>query len=210
MQFAVPQFTEVEDRLIARLTLRQFLVLLGVGGVILFFWSIFGPSFIFFLIAVPIGIAGIGAALGRFNGRPMFTYVVPFAAFATSNRVMVFKRETVDAHIAKSENNVATKTDENQTPQIVEPTESRLKNLAYLLDKKTAEEGEIISHDFEKIIATPQRTSTEKIKKISTVNTLSRPVSPPAERHHVVPAKTAPQAPTPSRFDPNKIFNPNG
>lgn len=203
MQFAVPQFTEVEDRLIARLTLKQFLVLLGVGGIILFFWSIFGPSFIFFIIAVPLAVAGIGAALGRYNGRPMFTYFVPMVSFLSSNRVMIFKREVVDVSVTKS--------DMQTTEQylgvkqvILEPTESRLKKLAYLLDSKTLEEGRIISSDHSDSIPMPvKKVAGPIIKKISTVNTLTRTV--PAQPEHPFSKTTPIKAPV-KKFDPNKVY----
>ena len=52
MQFAVPQFTDVEDKLIGPLTLKQFLMMLATGGVLLFFWSLFGFGIIFFLFGL--------------------------------------------------------------------------------------------------------------------------------------------------------------
>jgi hypothetical protein len=151
MQFAVPQFTEVEDRLIGRLTLKQFLVLLGTGGVVLFFWSILGPTIIFFILSLPVAIVGIASALGRYNGRPMFAYLMPFAAFLSSTRIMIFKREVAVTTVSKSRLKSDAKTE--QSAESLEPAESRLKKLAYLLDRKTEEEGEIITHDKDDMIA---------------------------------------------------------
>lgn len=145
MQFAVPQFTEVEDRLIGSLTLKQFLVLLGTGGIVLFFWSILGPTFIFFILALPVAVVGIASALGRYNGRPMFAYLVPFAAFLSSTRIMVFKREAAVMTVSKSQLKKDSK--KEVSAESLEPAESRLKKLAYLLDRKTEEEGEIITQD---------------------------------------------------------------
>ncbi|MBX4187775.1 MAG: PrgI family protein [Candidatus Doudnabacteria bacterium] len=142
MQFSVPQFTEVEDRLIGSLTLKQFLVLLGTGAIILFFWTILGPSIIFFLFSLPIAVVGIGAAMGKYNGRPMFAYLLPFAAFVTSNKVMVFKREPVIVSVAKAPVKIEEKP---KTPDELEPTDSRLKKLAYMLERKTEEEKELLN-----------------------------------------------------------------
>ena len=148
MQFAVPQFTEVEDRLIGSLTLKQFLVLLGTGGVLMFLWSVLQISFLFFILAVPISIIGIGAALGKYNGRPIFTYLVPFAAYLGSTKVMIFKREPAMISVSKAE---VVKHEDKKTlekaAEELEPAESRLKKLAYLLDRKAHEEEEIISND---------------------------------------------------------------
>ena len=38
-QFQVPQYINIEDRIIGPLTLKQFLILLATGGVIMFFYS---------------------------------------------------------------------------------------------------------------------------------------------------------------------------
>ncbi len=149
MQFAVPQFTDVEDRLIGSLTLKQFLVLLGTGGLVTFFWSVLGPSFLFFILSLPIAVVGIAAALGKYNGRSMFSYVVPFASFLTSTRVMVFKREADAIAVSSTTASVVKK---QTKPEDLEPAESRLKKLAYLLDKKAAEEGDMAGNDVKRSV----------------------------------------------------------
>jgi hypothetical protein len=159
MQFAVPQFTDVEDKLIGSLTLKQFLVLLGTGGIVLFFWSVLGPNLIFFILALPISIAGVASALGKYNGRPMFTYLVPFAAYLSSNRLMIFKREPQTISVSKSQIK-QDKAEAKVDPELLEPAESRLKKLAYMLDRKNEEEKAIISKDDLYIV---KEASTPKI-----------------------------------------------
>lgn len=144
MQFAVPQFTDVEDRLIGRLTLKQFLVLLATGGIVMFFWSLFGPTFFFFMFSLPVALVGVGAALGRYNGRPMFVYFMPFMLFAVSPKAMVYKREASVVHLSKAEIKKP-KPQKQLTPEELEPAESRLKKLAYFLDQKSSQETEIIT-----------------------------------------------------------------
>ena len=142
MQFAVPQFTEVEDKLIGPLTLKQFLVLLATGGVVLFFWSLLKLSIFFFFFAVPVGTIGLALAFGRFNGRPLFGYIGSFLSFFSRPQVRIFMREEpiVVMHVESQKSKVKSKI---ATPE--EPTESRLKKLAYLLDQKSQEEKELIT-----------------------------------------------------------------
>jgi hypothetical protein len=142
MQFAVPQFTEVEDKLIGPLTLKQFLVILASGAVIMFFYSIFGINIFFFIFAIPLGILGLALAFGKFNGRPLFGYIGAFIAYLSRPQVRVFKREEVTV-------SMTFKTEKKAEPIVVdktieEPNQSRLKKLAYLLDQKTAEEKELL------------------------------------------------------------------
>lgn len=140
MQFAVPQFTDVEDKLIGPLTLKQFLFLFATGGVILFFYSLLKLSVFFFLFAVPVAILGLAIAFGSFNGRPFYGYLGAFVSFVSRPQARIFKREIPDVimSIKKTEAPVL------KSQIIQEPAESRLKKLAYLLDQKVAEEEELI------------------------------------------------------------------
>lgn len=141
MQYAVPQFTDVEDKLIGPLTLKQFLSLLAVGGVILFFWSILGQGIIFFMFAIPVALLGLIITFGKFNGRPFFIYLGPFMSFLMSPKARIYKRDIASITVAKR----TEEKKEIKTAAVeLEPAESRLRKLAYLLDQKSQEEKELI------------------------------------------------------------------
>ncbi|MBI3952598.1 MAG: PrgI family protein [Candidatus Doudnabacteria bacterium] len=145
MQYALPQFTDIEDKLIGPLTLKQFLSLLATGGLVLFFWSIFKISIFFFFFALPVALCGIFITFGRFNGRSVFTYVLPFLAFMARPRLRIFKRETPTLAIQKS---VRTKEEIKKSPEnSAEEPGSRLKKLAYLLDQRSLEESKLAKED---------------------------------------------------------------
>jgi hypothetical protein len=140
MQFAVPQFTDVEDKLIGPLTLKQFLIFMAAGGVILFFYSLLKLSIFFFFFAIPVGILGLAMAFGKFNGRPLYGYTGAFISFVAKPQVRIFKREEPDVIISfKTEKKTETKQAISQ-----ESNTSSLKKIAILLDQKTAEEKELI------------------------------------------------------------------
>jgi hypothetical protein len=143
MQYAVPQFTDVEDKLIGPLTLKQFLILLASGGLGLFFYSLLGLSLAFFLFALPPIVLGLGMAFGTFNGRPLFGFVPAFISFFSRPQVRIFKRQEPDMVIKKLEKPQIEQTvaDKNLNGE----AESRLKKLAYLLDQKKHEEEELIN-----------------------------------------------------------------
>ena len=69
MQFQVPQFIEVEDRIFGPLTFKQFIYVAGGAGAAYLLWRVL-PLF----LAAPLiaGIGGLAAALAFFqwNGRP--------------------------------------------------------------------------------------------------------------------------------------------
>ncbi len=141
MQFAVPQFTDVEDKLIGPLTLRQFLILFATGGVVMFFWSLLDISFFFFIFAAPTVLLGVALAFGSLNGRPLFKYVGSTIAFFSKPQVRVFRREEPIV-VMKMETKKASAVIGQS--EVSEGTESRLKKLAYLLDQKTQEEKDLL------------------------------------------------------------------
>ncbi|HYE22336.1 MAG TPA: hypothetical protein VD998_01965, partial [Verrucomicrobiae bacterium] len=142
MQYAVPQFTEVEDKLIGPLTLKQFLIALGLGGILFFYWSLFGIGIIFYMAAFPTLGIGIYIIFKKFNGRPFFAYLFPLINFMTSARVRIFKREP--AVISFSSKQIQQESKDKKGPEDLEPAQGRLKKLAYLLDQKTEEEKDLI------------------------------------------------------------------
>lgn len=141
MQFSVPQFVEIEDKIIGPLTLKQFLILLGGGLIELLYRSIFNIGILFFLLSLPTVVAFLYLAFGRLNGRPALSSLPALLKFLTAPKVWVFER-TGDKTFTMSRKKPAqaetkTATDRGQVT-------SQLKRLAYLLDQKTAEEERLI------------------------------------------------------------------
>jgi len=141
MQFAVPQFTEIEDKIIGPLTLKQFLILLATGGLVLFFYSILKLSFFFFILGLPVALLGIALAFLTYNGRALYTYTGAILTFFLKPRSRVFKREDVNISMSfKAEAKEPIVADKMRE----EVTESRLKKLAYLLDQQAQQEKELL------------------------------------------------------------------
>ena len=69
MQFQVPQFIEVEDKIFGPLTFKQFVSMAGGGGACYLIWRVLP-----FYIAAPLmaGVGGLAASLAflQWNGRP--------------------------------------------------------------------------------------------------------------------------------------------
>ncbi|MBX4187236.1 MAG: PrgI family protein [Candidatus Doudnabacteria bacterium] len=143
MQFAVPQFTDVEDKLIGPLSLKQFLIILATGGVIMFFYSIFRFSIFFFFFALPVALAGLSITFGKFNGRPVSGYLGAFFNYASKPKVRVFKREDINLNLSFKTEKIEAPLTEAKS-RLEEPSESRLRKLAYLLDQKTEEEKKLL------------------------------------------------------------------
>jgi len=74
MQFNVPQFIEIRDKIIGPLTMRQFLYILAGMGALAILWF-FMQLWIFLIISIPIVIFCLLLAFYKFNGRP-FIHIV--------------------------------------------------------------------------------------------------------------------------------------
>jgi hypothetical protein len=147
MQFAVPQFIDVEDKLIGPFTLKQFGIVFGVGIIDVLLYKVFGLGIIFILFGVPLALAGIALAFVPFNGRQLYQTIPLFVNFLSKPRVYVFR------HVAPSIESMHLNKPTDKKPQTaldaasasLENPQSALKRLTLLLDQKTEEQTELIS-----------------------------------------------------------------
>lgn len=139
-QFNVPQFVEIEDKIIGPLTLRQFLVIVAGGIVVLFFWALFKYGVIFWFLAVPTALLTLFIALGSLNGRPVLSHVFPLISYISAPKRRLFHREAPVIIIKK-------RAEEKKSATLASgEVQNRLKRLAYILDQKTNVEEQMV-HD---------------------------------------------------------------
>jgi hypothetical protein len=69
MQFEVPQFIEIEDKIFGPLTWRQFLYV-GGGGLMTVVLFLTTPFILFLILGVPIGALAFALAFYPVNNRP--------------------------------------------------------------------------------------------------------------------------------------------
>jgi len=93
MNFNVPQFIEVEDKIAFQLTAKQ-LGWYALGGVVLFFvWHASNGSKIFFVWAVLVGIVCTFFAFVRPAGMSFFGFIIQGVRFLFKPKVMVWQRK---------------------------------------------------------------------------------------------------------------------
>jgi hypothetical protein len=144
MQFAVPQFTEAEDKLIGPLTLKQFLILFFAGLFIVLIYSATKNALIAFIIGLPVGLPALIVAFVPYNGRSMYNILPRLVKNELAQKVFVFRKESL-ATIGDVQGNIAV-TEKSKATDVsleAEPS-SRLKQLHYLLEQKQREEQEAV------------------------------------------------------------------
>lgn len=98
MQFPVPQFTDVEDKLIGPLTLKQFGIIFGAGIFIFLAYSASKSLPVLIIFVILFGLPALGLAFAPFNGRPIYNCFGPFFRFFTSPKLLVFHKEALVLH----------------------------------------------------------------------------------------------------------------
>lgn len=92
MQFQIPQFIEVEDKIVGPLTLKQFLYLAGAAAVsfILFFLLQF---WLWLIITVIVGSIGVAFAFIKYNSQPLPKIFLQFFLYFWRPRLYLWQRE---------------------------------------------------------------------------------------------------------------------
>ena len=131
MQFQVPQFIEVEDKIFGPFTFKQFIWMGGGLGSAYILWRIL-PSF----LALPLilGVLGLTAALAffQFNGRPFITALENAFYYFIRPRLYLWNNERKPS-VVKEQMDAALKPSDMYIPKL---TDGRLHELAWSLDIK--------------------------------------------------------------------------
>ena len=91
-QFTVPQFIEVEDKILGPVTIRQFLILLA-GGIIDFIGWRYGDMAMFILILSISGSLSLLFAFVKINGQPFHYFVLNIIQTARKPSLRVWKKD---------------------------------------------------------------------------------------------------------------------
>jgi len=95
MQFKVPQFLEIEDKIFGPFTFKQFVYLAGGAGLSYMLFKLLG----FFLGFIPIlFVAGLSVALTFYhpNGKPFINMVQAWIKYSMQNKLYIWKRSYLE------------------------------------------------------------------------------------------------------------------
>jgi len=136
MRFIVPQFIDVEDKVIGPFSFKQFMYLAGGGGIAFSLYKML-PA----IIAIPLALAVAGLALAltfyKVNGKPFVFVMQAFFAYIVQSKLYLWRPRTTKAKEVKIEEKKETKT--SSIPRL---TESRLSDLSWSLDVLDMREGD--------------------------------------------------------------------
>jgi hypothetical protein len=155
MQFQVPQFIEVEDKIFGPFTFKQFIYMIGAAGIAFMAWKT-TPIY----VAVPIAALalGLGGALAffKYNSRPFILAMETGFFYLISNKLFLWDAE------GKMKNKKDNKNEIKNAQEIKIPklSDSKLHELSWSLDIRE----KIEDSDFKDV---PQSAQT-KVAPVST------------------------------------------
>lgn len=127
-QFQVPQFIDIEDKIIGPLTLRQFLYLLGGGAIVVVARALFVP-FLFYIISFFVLGLSFALAFYKVNGIPFPKIIAAALSYLSRPRLYIWKQE----ELPSKKPSVVSAASTAPAPKA---TESKLEDLAWSLDIK--------------------------------------------------------------------------
>jgi len=93
MRYNIPQFIDTEDKVIGPFTIKQFVWLLGGGGLVFLIWTFAGNMVVFFILATPVVAVVVMMAFKKMNGKPMINVAINFFKLFTSPKKYIWKKE---------------------------------------------------------------------------------------------------------------------
>ncbi|MFA6464042.1 MAG: PrgI family protein [Candidatus Paceibacterota bacterium] len=125
MQYQVPQFIEIEDKIFGPLTFKQFAYVAG-GGAMCFLAYRFFPIYISFFIILPVGGFSLALAFYKVNNRPFIFMVESAAKFFLSKKLYLWQKTKQEAT-----KKIIAPINKDLIPKL---SESKLRELTWSLD----------------------------------------------------------------------------
>jgi hypothetical protein len=135
MRFQTPQFIEVEDKIFGPLTLKQFIYLIGTGGIAFILYT-FLPGYISFLLIIPVAALGISLAFYKINNKPFIYTVEAAIRYIMNAKIYVWRKSPPKASGKDKEKEKKEKEAEDAARAMSMPrlSDSKLKEIAWGLD----------------------------------------------------------------------------
>lgn len=100
MQFQVPQFIEIEDKIIGPFTLKQFFYLAAAGGIsfVLFFIL---QTWLWIIVTIPLGAIAAAFALVKVHGQPFSAVVRSALTYYLKPKLVLWRKEIPKQELAE-------------------------------------------------------------------------------------------------------------
>ena len=132
MRFQVPQFIDVEDKILGQLTIKQFVYLAGGAGMAYIVFTIVHsilPTFISIFFVIPIVALALALAFYKVNKKPFVFFLENALRYFIGSKLYIWKKQ--EKKIIPKQ-----KTEEDSLLYVPKLSDSKLKDLTWSLDVK--------------------------------------------------------------------------
>lgn len=129
MQFKVPQFIDVKDKIFGPFTFQQFAYLAGGAGLVFVIYKIL-PLWIGIFLIIPVAALSLMLVFYNLNGKPFIYYLQAGLTYIFSSKLYVWKQRLVKPSIDKSKDEIPQKI--SVVPMTT--TTSKIRDLSWSLD----------------------------------------------------------------------------
>lgn len=134
MQFQVPQFIEVEDKVFGPLTFRQFLYLAGGAG-LSFLLYVYLPIYLALPVIATVIAFAVALTFYKYNGRDFIFLAESVFKYLITKKLYLWKKTELPSTVTTQK---APRAGEGMSANLELPrlSESKLKELSWSLDVK--------------------------------------------------------------------------
>ncbi len=129
MNFQVPQFIEVEDKIFGPLTFKQFVYLAGGAGAVFMAYALL-PIYLSIWIMIPLAILALALAFYKVNNRPFVQILESAFRYTLTAKLYLWKKQPKGVEPA------AITLGLEKPVEIPKLSQSKLRDLAWSLDVK--------------------------------------------------------------------------
>ncbi len=131
MKYQVPQFIEVEDKIIGPLTIKQFIYLVGGAGMSFIIYT-YLPIYIALILIAGIIPLALALAFYKINNKPFIDFLESAFLFYTKKNLYIWKKQPKSPQRRPAEE--AGKLSESNQIFVPRLSDSKLKELSWTLD----------------------------------------------------------------------------
>lgn len=140
MQFPVPQFTDVEDKIIGALSFKQFGIVFVAALITFAVYAISKAIIATIIVGILLGLPALALSFGKLNGRPLYASAGNFVRFLFGAKMYVFHKQAQTV----TEQQIPVTVKEEKAPKDKKATAVKIKELNYILQQQASEEGTLL------------------------------------------------------------------
>lgn len=92
MHYNVPQFIDIEDKIVGPFTAKQLLWMFALAAILFIMWMMIDSKFNFVVGAIPVSVIFLGLAFYRPYGQPLSRFIASMFLFIVKPKIYMWRR----------------------------------------------------------------------------------------------------------------------